>query len=383
MRTRTAGSTPPRPRSGLLPEPFADIDADRDGVLAEAELKASHDRADDQLPNFAIPELNSVGAQEIFVTAAHGVGDFISAMDTDRIREWNAWYHLMNCGLPVKASGETDFPCMSGTRVGQGRSYVQLGKQARVDYPQWCEGIARGRSYVSDGYAHALEFTVNGRTSGDDAAAGRAGQGDGEGKRGLFAGDAARAGLRRRDSRWRPAARRRHGHHARNAVAGSRLPARAAARRVGRQRPRGGAAAKCRRTDASTRSSSRCRSSAAAGSRCGSFRSCTRIPVNVARRRESRSARRAKARSGRSPASISSGACARGSIAPGRARRRGEGLRRGAGDLSPDRGGIAGGSVSNRAIPGFHSGHRPHERLPLRRLSRGACRDAHTDRVRI
>ena len=119
---------------GLLPEPFAEIDANRDASLGEAELKASHDRADDRLPNYAIPELNSVGAQEIFVTAAHGATDFISAMDTDRIREWNAWYHLMNSGLPIKASGETDFPCMSGTRVGQGRSYVQLGKQGRVEY---------------------------------------------------------------------------------------------------------------------------------------------------------------------------------------------------------------------------------------------------------
>jgi hypothetical protein len=89
-------------------------------------------------------------------------------MDTDRIREWNAWYHLMNCGLPVKASGETDFPCMSGTRVGQGRSYVYLGKQTRVDYAQWCQGIARGRGYVSDGYAHAFDFGVEGKTSGDE-----------------------------------------------------------------------------------------------------------------------------------------------------------------------------------------------------------------------
>ncbi len=156
--------------AGLLPEPFARADADGNGFISEAELKASHDRADDQLPNVAIPELNSVGAQEIFVTAAHGACDFISAMDTDRIREWNCWYHLMNCGLPVKASGETDFPCMSGTRVGQGRSYVQLGQGAKVDYAQWCEGIARGRGYVSDGYAHALDFRVNGRTSGDELA---------------------------------------------------------------------------------------------------------------------------------------------------------------------------------------------------------------------
>lgn len=153
---------------GLLPEPFGGIDTDGDGVLSDGELRASHDRADDMLPNLAIPELNSVGAQEIFVTAAHGVTDFISAMDTDRIREWNAWYHLLNTGLRLKASGETDFPCMSGTRVGQGRSYVFLGKQNAIDYPTWVEGIARGRSYVSDGYAHAFDFAVNGKPSGDE-----------------------------------------------------------------------------------------------------------------------------------------------------------------------------------------------------------------------
>src|SRR4029450_2316982 len=66
--------------------------------------------------------------------------------------------------------GETDFPCMSGTRVGQGRSYVHLGKQTRIDYAQYVGGIARGRSYVSDGYAHAFDFTVNGKSSGDDLA---------------------------------------------------------------------------------------------------------------------------------------------------------------------------------------------------------------------
>lgn len=160
---------------GLLPEPFSDTDADRDGVLTDAELRASHDRADDRLPNLAVPELNSVGAQEIFVTAAHGVTDFISAMDTDRIREWNAWYHLLNTGLTLKASGETDFPCMSGTRVGQGRSYVCLGKQTAIDYARWVEGVARGRSYVSDGYAHAFDFAVNGKPSGDEVALARPG----------------------------------------------------------------------------------------------------------------------------------------------------------------------------------------------------------------
>lgn len=153
--------------NGLLPEPFATVDANRDGVLSEAELTASHDRVSDVLPNLAIPELNSVGAQEIFVTTALGLCDFISAMDTARLREWNCWYHLLNCGFPLKASGETDFPCMSGTRVGQGRAYVKLAATNRVDFPAWCEGLRAGRSYVSDGYAHALGFSVNSKLPGD------------------------------------------------------------------------------------------------------------------------------------------------------------------------------------------------------------------------
>jgi hypothetical protein len=151
---------------GFLPEPFAAIDADKDGLLTAAELQAAHQRAAGRLPNLAIPELNGVGAQEIFVTTAQGLCDFISAMDTARIPEWNCWYHLMNCGFPLKVSGETDFPCMSGARVGQGRVYVQLGKIQKIDFTAWCEGLAKGRSYVSDGYAHALGFTVDGRSAG-------------------------------------------------------------------------------------------------------------------------------------------------------------------------------------------------------------------------
>lgn len=153
---------------GLLPEEAVKVDLNQDGFLSEAELTKSLDRVSDQLPNLAVPELNSVGAQEIFVTTALGICDFISAMDTARLLEWNCWYHLLNCGFPLKAAGETDFPCMSGTRVGQGRSYVQLGKVDRIDYKAWNEGLARGRSYVSDGYAHALEFAVNGKPAGDN-----------------------------------------------------------------------------------------------------------------------------------------------------------------------------------------------------------------------
>ncbi len=145
----------------LLPFDFPAIDEDHDGVLTDSELATAHEKAAARLPNFAVPPMNGVGAMEICVTVANGACDFISAMDTPRIAEWNMWYHILNCGFPLKASGETDFPCMSGERVGQGRVYVQLGRIRRLDFADWCNALARGRSYVSDGFAHALSFQVN------------------------------------------------------------------------------------------------------------------------------------------------------------------------------------------------------------------------------
>jgi hypothetical protein len=150
----------------LLPVAFAQIDADQNDTLSERELTGSLDKAADQLPNLAVPEMNGSGAMEICVSTAEGVCDFISAMDTARIPEWNTWYHIMNCGFPLKLSGETDFPCMSSRRVGQGRVYVQMGEIQTLDFAAWCENLAKGRSYVSDGFAHAVEFTVEGETPG-------------------------------------------------------------------------------------------------------------------------------------------------------------------------------------------------------------------------
>jgi hypothetical protein len=177
----------------LLPEPFDRVDADGGSRLTLPELIAAHERAAEQLPNLAIPEMNGVGAMELPVSVAEGVCDFISAMDTRRIQEWNTWYHVLNCGFPLKASGETDFPCMSSRNVGQGRVYVRVARHSvagaatesrptvagaatasrpaeRLDYTAWCEGLRAGRSYVSDGYAHAVEFQVAGIRPGEGEA---------------------------------------------------------------------------------------------------------------------------------------------------------------------------------------------------------------------
>ncbi len=155
-------------RGKLFAEPFALMDENGDLSISFAELEKSADRAADQLPNLAPPAMNGGGAMEIFVTAAEGVCDFISAMDTSRVSEWNTWYHLMNCGLPIQLSGETDFPCMSSRRVGQGRVYAQLGHVGELDFQSWTRAVADGRSYVSDGFAHAMQFKVNGQAPGPE-----------------------------------------------------------------------------------------------------------------------------------------------------------------------------------------------------------------------
>lgn len=120
------------------------------------------------LPNFNIPAYDGIGANEFVVDITHTVPgpngqpvpavDFISTMDTDRRAEFTMWYHSLNCGFRVRASGETDFPCISGDRVGAGRSYVHC--DGPLTFDKWVAGIAAGRSYVSDGTAHLMDFAV-------------------------------------------------------------------------------------------------------------------------------------------------------------------------------------------------------------------------------
>jgi hypothetical protein len=113
-----------------------------------------------QLPNFILPRMDGIGANEYLVDVAHGQCDFISTVDTPALWELNIWYHTLNCGYRCRISGETDFPCIYGERVGLGRSYVRL--DGKLDFNAWVEGIKQGRCYVSDGKSHLMDFAVNG-----------------------------------------------------------------------------------------------------------------------------------------------------------------------------------------------------------------------------
>lgn len=126
--------------------------------------------ASDELPNYQVPKFDGIGACEYIVDVTHEVEgpdgtmipavDFLSMVDTPYPWELNIWYHTLNTGYRTRISGETDFPCIYGERVGLGRSYVKV--HGKLSYEKWCEGIEKGRTYVSDGMSHLLDFSVEG-----------------------------------------------------------------------------------------------------------------------------------------------------------------------------------------------------------------------------
>ncbi len=113
----------------------------------------------DALPNYDMPKFDGIGANEYIVAVTQNLVDFISTMDTPPTWELNIWYHTLNNGFRTRISGETDFPCMSDNMVGHGRSYVKLDK--KLNFDEWAEGLKLGKTYVSEGKSHLLDFKVN------------------------------------------------------------------------------------------------------------------------------------------------------------------------------------------------------------------------------
>ncbi len=130
-----------------------------------------------KIPSDEMPPFNGIGANEYIVDVTHTVPgpdgalvpavDFLSTVDTPWPWELNIWYHALNVGFRTRISGETDFPCIYGERVGLGRSYVKL--PTPWTYEDWCEGIRAGRNYVGDGASHILDFKVNETRMGEGA----------------------------------------------------------------------------------------------------------------------------------------------------------------------------------------------------------------------
>jgi hypothetical protein len=118
-----------------------------------------------ELPNYEIPPFDGIGANEFIVDVTHpNTVDFMSAGDTPYVWELNIWYHTLNAGFRARISGETDFPCITDTRVGQGRVYAKV--DGALTYRGWLDALLQGRSYMSDGRSHLMNFAVNGGSVG-------------------------------------------------------------------------------------------------------------------------------------------------------------------------------------------------------------------------
>jgi hypothetical protein len=120
-----------------------------------------------------MPAFDGIGANEYIVDVTHDACDFISTVDTSAVWELNIWYHTLNCGYTARISGETDFPCISGERVGRGRVYVKMPRGEPLEYDRWVEGVRDGRSYTGDGRAHVIDFKINDLGVGESGDGGR------------------------------------------------------------------------------------------------------------------------------------------------------------------------------------------------------------------
>lgn len=118
-----------------------------------------------EIPSYEIPSFDGIGANEFIVDVTHpNAVDFISSVDTPAPWELNIWYHTLNVGFRTRISGETDFPCIYDGRVGIGRTYAQV--DGPLTYNGWLDSMQAGRSYVSDGKTHLMDFKVNGLAVG-------------------------------------------------------------------------------------------------------------------------------------------------------------------------------------------------------------------------
>ena len=96
---------------------------------------------------------NGIG-MEAPVAAALGKLDAFNLFDPFWMDpEYDIWYHLLNCGIPLPASTGTDWFICSNNRV-----YVQTDQE--FTYENWLTGLQAGRTFITNG--PALFFEVDG-----------------------------------------------------------------------------------------------------------------------------------------------------------------------------------------------------------------------------
>ena len=116
--------------------------------------------------------VRTVEAKELPVDAALGKVDAVDLMSypSSYLDTAELWYRLLNCGLRLPATAGTDtFMNMTDGGIfsnppAGNRVFVEIEGDFTTE--SWCEGVRRGRTFVTNG--PALRFSVNGRAIGDE-----------------------------------------------------------------------------------------------------------------------------------------------------------------------------------------------------------------------
>ena len=92
------------------------------------------------------------------VAAALGKLDAFNLFDPSwKDLEYDIWYHLLNCGIPLPASTGTDWFICANNRV-----YVQT--DGEFTYESWLRGLQAGRTFITNG--PALFLNLDGESPG-------------------------------------------------------------------------------------------------------------------------------------------------------------------------------------------------------------------------
>jgi hypothetical protein len=76
---------------------------------------------------------------------------------------WQAWHHLLNCGLRLPLAGGSG-KVSNETALGNVRTYAKLGWEEELTYQNWIEAVRVGRTFVSSG--PLLWFSVQDQAPG-------------------------------------------------------------------------------------------------------------------------------------------------------------------------------------------------------------------------
>jgi putative membrane-bound dehydrogenase-like protein len=102
-------------------------------------------------------------AQEIYADVVQGDVDGVELLQFGVYRGigLNDWYHMLNCGFKVAATGSSDYPACR--KLGDCITYVH--SDTRPDFTGWVKGLSQGRSFITTGPLLLLE--VDGQKPGD------------------------------------------------------------------------------------------------------------------------------------------------------------------------------------------------------------------------